>query len=720
MKRFCKTFPTLLSAVVAAGLLFGCRPVGENYLRQAKAEDEDDARAARLMLQAAKFGSPEAMTEAGKMHLAGKRVKADPQAAFSWFRKAAKAGHPDGMFFLGDCWQRGIGTEADAEKAAEWKDKAFAADSPLAMLERARELAGQPAGRGDAEEAVGIFNRLLEEEQFADAVDKGTILFELGRIHEEGNGIPRDAGKAVACYERAVVLGNVPAAYRLGTACLDGTFCAKDFAKGVSLLKKTLSSKDFPELDTLQRLGNMYLDEKWEGMNLRQAEGFFERAVNLWKNAPDASDYAIRDALCGLGKILLSGKGRTRDEALGVTYLERADRVGSAEARYHLALALCRGSGRAQDTGKALELLARFNPETDGEWAGKAAELAETIRSAEPYRQAAEAGDPEGQRRFGLCLADGLGVPRNATEAQRWLREAARAGDAEARAALDRQGGRGWTSEDDAWLSLHEAAKTGDAAAGRNLGKRYLAERHAQAERWQDLETVRDVMALEGYEARQAIRWLEAAAKGGDAEALYWLAFCTAHGIGTAKNPLQAARMLAAAEKRGLAKAGRERVRLLGDARILREKSAHGDRAAQFELGTTLAERGDPEGLKLLRNLANGPKGLKAALWLEAHYRRRDRDQAMHWCQRAVDLGNRDAMARMAGYEPGNALFWWKKVYGSGGGDEAAVAIGRCYEEGKGCTRDLREAKQWYLRGHAPEDAARLDEPGRRTRTSAR
>lgn len=685
----------LLAAALAACVLSACGRIGENCLEQARAEDEDDARAARLMLQAAKFGAPEAMTEAGKMHLAGKRVPADPKAAFSWFKKAAKAGDPDGMYFFGDCWQKGIGTGPDAAKAAEWKEKACASGSVPALLERAREL----AGHGGAAEAAGIFTRLLEEEKFDGAVDRGAVLFDLGRLREEGNGVPRDAGAAVSCYERAAALGHLPAAYRLGIACLEGTLCAKDVSKGVALLKKTLSSGDFPELDTLQRLGNAYLDEKWEGMDLRQAEGFFERAVKRWKDTPGASDAAIRDALCGLGKILLSGKGRTRDEALGVAYLERAERIGSAEARFRLALALCRGSGRAQDPGKALELLERFDPETDGEWAGKARELAETIRSAEPYREAAEAGDPEGQRRFGLCLADGLGVPRNATEAQRWLREAARAGDGEARAALERLGGRGWTGEDDAWLALHEAAKTGDAASARNLGKRHLLGRHANAETWQDAEGARDIMALEGYDARQAVRWLETAAKAGDAEALYWLAFCTAHGIGTPKNAPQAARMLSAAEKKGLAKAGRERTRMVGSERVLREKSARGDRAAQFELGRMLAERGDPEGIKMLRHSANGPQGMPAALWLETHYRRRDPSQAAYWCHRAADLGNRGAMARMADYEPGNALAWWKKVYDNGGGEEAALAIARCYEEGKGCTRNPEEAARWYRLG---------------------
>lgn len=338
------------------------------------------------------------------------------------------------------------------------------------------------------------------------------------------------------------------------------------------------------------------------------------------------------------------------------------------------------------------------------------------------WREAAEAGDVEAQRNLGVCLAEGRGAVRNATEARRWLKEAARAGDQEARAMLERLGGW-WNDGDDEWLALHVAARSGDALSQRRLGKRYLLSGRESFATWWDVQHWHQAGMLplaEGYEARQAVRWLETGAKSGDAEALYWLAFCTAEGVGTAKNAAKAQKMLATAEKRGLAKAGEERERLLGSEGVLRERSGRGDPAAQFELGKTLAERGDEEGFAVMRKLARTSRGVHAALWLEGHFAGRDREQAAYWCHRAADLGDRDARRRMVDYDPGNALAWWKKIYDNGGGQEAARAIGRCYEEGKGCARNLEEARRWYQRGGAPWDAARMEELAKRTRTYAR
>lgn len=360
----------------------------------------------------------------------------------------------------------------------------------------------------------------------------------------------------------------------------------------------------------------------------------------------------------------------------------------------------------------------------NGEIAGETASGTEFAGAEDfaAWRDAAEAGDVAAQRQLGVYLAEGRVVPRNDTEAQRWLKEAARAGDTEARAVLERFGGW-WNAGDDEWLALHEAARNGDALAQRRLGKRYLLGGRESFATWPDVQHWHQAGMLplaEGYEARQAVRWLETGAKSGDAEALYWLAFCTAEGVGTAKNAAKAQKMLARAEKRGLAKAGEERARLLGTEGVLRERSARGDPAAQFELGKMLAERGDAEGIAVMRKLARSSRGMRAALWLEEHFAGRDRSQAAYWCHRAADLGDRAAQRRMVDYEPEHALSWWRKTYDNGGGQEAARAIGRCYEEGKGCARNLEEARRWYQRGGAPWDAARMEELAKRTRTYAR
>ena len=52
--------------------------------------------------------------------------------------------------------------------------------------------------------------------------------------------------------------------------------------------------------------------------------------------------------------------------------------------------------------------------------------------AAEWFRKAAEAGQPEAQFKYGMCLRDGSGVPQNLQAAAEWFRKAANAGYPEA------------------------------------------------------------------------------------------------------------------------------------------------------------------------------------------------------------------------------------------------------------------------------------------------
>jgi TPR repeat protein len=53
-------------------------------------------------------------------------------------------------------------------------------------------------------------------------------------------------------------------------------------------------------------------------------------------------------------------------------------------------------------------------------------------KAAQLFREAAEAGDPEGQFQYALCLRDGRGVSRDLAEAHKWLEKAVNAGHVDA------------------------------------------------------------------------------------------------------------------------------------------------------------------------------------------------------------------------------------------------------------------------------------------------
>lgn len=738
MKHICKSLLKSCLAILAASLLEGCGSKGEEFLEQAKEEldkgkQADGARVAELLLTAARKGSPEGMVLTGEMYVDGDWVEPDKETAFAWFRKAAKAGEPDGMFCLAGCYRAGEGTKKENDKAQYWLRKAFESNSRMAM-DYARGLPGQigmeAIKRGVYDnngvlvyteleiariaEIIDIFTYLLGEKKLVGKVDKIAIYDILGDIYKQGIAVQQNGTKAIRYFESGLELGSRHAMEQLGIIYCKGELCPKNYTRGVSLLKE--AGMDGLGPWTLQLLGKVYLEPSWEGRDLSQAKSCFEKAIQCRRDHGDESDVLLEDALCGLGEILLFGNPEFHDEKQGREYLERAVQENSDEARYHLALAHCKGMGGLPIPGNAWELLEDAGYVGDKNLAGKIEKLKNEIKSGQylpfdveenvvsMWRDTAEAGDPEAQWKLGVCLATGRGTPQNLTEARKWLVEAACQGHGEARAALKHRGWMGlpeWTASDDELLTLNMKAVGGEPAAQRNLGKRYLLGFRAnRADFWQDVEVP------DGYETRQAIRWLEAGAKSGDAESLYWLAFCTAKGLAGPKDEPEACRMLAEAENRGFAKAREERFRLLGNEGVLRERSVSGDREAQFELGTMLAKRGDAEGIKILGRLANTPHGLKAALWLETYYASRNRQQTINWCYRAAQLGDVDAMRRMTRYKPSQALTWWKRIYERGGGKEAAFAIGRCCEN----AGNYAEAKHWYLVSGASDDAKRMDD----------
>jgi len=763
----------LLSATFVLCLLSGCGESGEELFRKAKMaaiDQEDEVRATELYRKSADKGYPEAMVVVGMSYLEGKNVEQDYNCAFSWFHKAAEAEYPDGMFFLGDCYQKGLGTERDLEKAEYWKEKAFKAGNARAMLEYAettlRQVVSAALERGNFEEGqlgysvkecrdmqkvVRTLAKLARDGKFAGQVDVGGIEGTLGYIYAHGIGIARNAGKAIGHLKKAVDLCDKPSIRRLGVIYCDGILVSKQYELGIPLLREVL--KENPaDVRMLELMGNAYLDGSWKGKDAKQAKTCFEEALKIRMESKTADDASIGDALCGLGRVMLFENEEFRDEKQGIQYLERAEKAGFPEARYYLALAYCGGIGVPYDEEKALRLLdVPPDPRDGGDLAEKVRDFESRLESKRvahmaissleaktkalkaqieageylpcggedisTWKEAAEDGNAEAQWRLGVCLADGRGVSKNDTEAEKWLRESARQGYGRARATLKRNRWW-WSADDDKWLALHEAAANGDVAGQRNLGKRYLLGSYP-AQNWRDAEGWL-ARKPEGYVARQAVRWLQSAAKGGDAEGLYWLAFCTAKGVGVKKNEPVARRMLASAKKRGLSKTGDEaNLGPITEAE-LREKSRQGNPAAQFVLGKMLAERGDKEGIKLLRHLAGTAKGLPAALWLENHYAGRDHQQAAYWCHRAVDLGNRDAMFRMVDYEPDRALSWWKKIHEKYGDDASACAVALCYEEGRGCPRNLDKAKQWYQKGRSSYDVERIEEMSRQLRTFSR
>ena len=66
----------------------------------------------------------------------------------------------------------------------------------------------------------------------------------IGILYEEGHGVPKDIGKALAWYERAAESGDMAAQYNLGRIYLEGTLVERDLERGRELLQRAADQGD--------------------------------------------------------------------------------------------------------------------------------------------------------------------------------------------------------------------------------------------------------------------------------------------------------------------------------------------------------------------------------------------------------------------------------------------------------------------------------------------
>ena len=327
---------------------------------------------------------------------------------------------------------------------------------------------------------------------------------------------------------------------------------------------------------------------------------------------------------------------------------------------------------------------------------------------------AAERGDPEAQCRLGRMYRDGLGVAYDYAQARHWLGQAAEAGHIEACWLMARMSHEGQGADPDleakaewdlrAFESARVAAGVGDAKAAWWLGRL-----HAQNE----------VPAADPAKARQ---WYEIAAEAGLPEAQYALADLFDRGDGVEQNADEAQRLYALAAETWLSRAldgeveamkrlarmhgcgnGVEKLPFM-ERRWYETAADAGDPEAMRKLGELCAEAKDDAGalawylkaaeagdepvLRLLRNAYEKGRGIPA-----------DPAQAMVWFQRSAERNIVDQIYLADLYErkgdPAQALRWYRKPALAGDND-ARVALGRLYEDGRGTPAAPAEAAKWY------------------------
>jgi len=383
------------------------------------------ADAFRRLMKAAQAGAPAACCQVGRAYLLGHGVPASLPAALRWLTRAAEAGDAAAQTLLASLALRGVCDTASPglfpaaaavtdpqphyHAALLWAERAAAQGSAEAQAILGYILTDGPddlrdrdrgayyyqyaAAAGCAQGQLGWALVLLQRHDLdaasgllaqAAAAGLAAACYTLGVLAESGAAGVQDFAAAAEQYRIAAEAGHRTAQLRYGMALLAGRGVAADPFHGESWLRRAALGGE-PAAAAL--IGELYAHPGDLPPNYVEAAMWLRRAAEA----------GHAGAAKTLGHLLLAGVGLTPDPEEAVRWLHLAIAGGETEARNDLArLAL---AGQVPETDRQMTC----------HW----------------FQAQAEAGDPAAAFNLGLCLAEGIGVPRDDTGALAWFERAA-------------------------------------------------------------------------------------------------------------------------------------------------------------------------------------------------------------------------------------------------------------------------------------------------------
>lgn len=240
------------------------------------------------------------------------------------------------------------------------------------------------------DEGMAAFQRkdyaaaLAEFQPLARAGD-AEALAQIGVMHAQGWGVPKDAEKALGFFQTAAAKGSSKAMVFLGNFSRFGMAGQpKDAAKAAEWYRKAAQTGNNAAMNNL---GQMYLSGDGVARDPAQAALWFQQAVDKGNALAERP----------LALLLWNGTGVTKDRARAFPILKKAADAGDADSQAKVGLALLSGDGAPR------------NPE----------------EGATYLRKAAEAGEHEAQYALGQAYRGGAGVARSPFQAYQWLSVAA-------------------------------------------------------------------------------------------------------------------------------------------------------------------------------------------------------------------------------------------------------------------------------------------------------
>lgn len=369
-----------------------------------------------LLKRAVNKSVPAAWYQVGRAYLLGRGVPASLSTALRWLARAAEANDVNAQTLLaslalaGTCDTTHMGLfeatsavsdpDQNCRVALHWAERAAAQGSAEADAIVGYVLTGGPedlrdrtrgehcyqssAAAGSAQGQLGWAlillgrNTVESTREASDLLENGaaatlpTGRYIRGAIGESGAIGTQDFAVAAEHYRVAALAGHRSAQLRYGIALLTGRGVGVDLFEGESWLRRAALAGE-PAAAAL--VGELYVAEGELPPNYVEAAMWLRRAAEA----------GHAGAAKTLGRLLLGGTGLAPDLREAAGWLRLAIASGYIEARNDLAqLAL---------TGQVPEA----DQQTTCRW----------------FQEQAAAGDPAAAFNLGLCLAEGVGAPRD-------------------------------------------------------------------------------------------------------------------------------------------------------------------------------------------------------------------------------------------------------------------------------------------------------------------
>ena len=180
----------------------------------------------------AEAGDAEAQFRLGQMYALGHGFKQNFNSAIEWYEKAAAQGNAKARIALGVLYFHGTGVEKNKDKAREWFEKAAAQNNPVAQ-----DLMGWLARQAKDYTSA---KQWLEQ---AAAQDYAPAMMAMGKLYEDGAGVPQDFAEAKRWYEKGAKQKkwNASSMLMLGLLYSKGDGVEKDEKQAMEWLEKACS-----------------------------------------------------------------------------------------------------------------------------------------------------------------------------------------------------------------------------------------------------------------------------------------------------------------------------------------------------------------------------------------------------------------------------------------------------------------------------------------------